>query len=136
MMGQGTNSEAPQTSNQGGTVEKKRELERRTHLRQCEGPRTRVPLGKKLPQSPFMGQAIKKLKLFTQDRRRRLNLTRPTRFNQLLLLSVPEQGERGAILGDTATATTIAYLSLARLLHLLPFKVAERDSKFSRGERR
>ena len=90
---------------------------------------------KKTTAVSFYGTGHKKVKTFHTGRRR-LNLTRPTRFNQLLLLSVPEQGERGAILGDTATATTIAYLSLARLLHLLPFKVAERDSKFSRGERR
>ena len=107
-MGQGTNSESPQAPqarwNQQATGNLSGEPtydNARDRARECHSEKTTAV--------SFYGTGHKKVKTFHTGRRR-LNLTRPTRFNQLLLLSVPEQGERGAILGDTATATTIAYL--------------------------
>ena len=96
-----------------------------------------VPLGEKLPQSPFMGQAIKKLKLFTG--RRRLNLTRPTRFNQLV--SPPnskslrkELGHFGRYSDRHGSDRLRPHIDLSLTYYLhLPLKVAA-DSKFSREE--
>ena len=91
-MGQGTNSESPQapqarwnrqaTGNLSGepTYDNARD-----RARECHSEKTTAV--------SFYGTGHKKVKTFHTGRSW-LNLTRPTRFNQLLLLSVAEQGAR------------------------------------------